>query len=152
MQWPTAILSHASQRRLPRLNMGVSCTGESLVKSSKSKLDLYFVSAVLFGWIAFSWITFLTNETGTSDRQFLTLMAVPYLTVSCLAILAALTRQQFFLFATATATFFLSAFFALNTDYWWFWTGGNAVVSFLGLMLSAYSFRKSKNESVLKGS
>lgn len=122
------------------------------MKSSKSKFDLYLANAVLFGWIAFSWITFLTNETNASDGQLLTLMAMPYLTISCLTILAALTRQQFFLLATATATFFLSAFFALNTDYWWFWTGGNTVVSFLGLMLSAYSFRKSKNESVLKGS
>ena len=122
------------------------------MKTSYSRIDLYLASAVLFGWIAFSWITFLINETGTEDGQLLALMAMPYLTVSCLAILAACSRQQFFLLSTAIATFFLSVFFALNTDYWWFWTGGNAVVSFLGLSLSVFLYTRGKHGSEISGS
>ena len=44
--------------------------------------------APLNGWIAFTWITFLANETNTEGGAQLILMAEPYLTVSCIAVLA----------------------------------------------------------------
>ncbi len=53
------------------------------MEGSEAKFNWYFLCTTLNGWIAFTWITFLANETSTVDEAQLILMAVPYLTVSC---------------------------------------------------------------------
>ncbi len=74
--------------------------------------------APLNGWIAFTWITFLANETSTEDEAQLILIAVPYLTASCIAVLASPARLAFFVLVTNSAGCFLAAFFMVSTGYW----------------------------------
>jgi len=99
------------------------------MKGSEAKFDWYFLCTTLNGWIAFTWITFLANETSTEDEAQLILMAVPYLTVSCIAVLASLARQ---------------AFFMVSTDYWWAWTTINTLLSSLCAGVAGLLFYKHK--------
>ena len=85
------------------------------MKGSEAKFEWYFLCTTLNGWIAFTWITFLANETSTEDEAQMILMAVPYLTVSCIAVLASLARQAFFVLVTNSAGCFLATFFMIST-------------------------------------
>lgn len=96
---------------------------------SEPKFNWYLLCATLNGWIAFTWITFLANETNTEGEAQLILMADPYLTVSCIAVLASLVRQAFSLLVTSSAGFFLAAFFMVSTHYRWALTSINAALS-----------------------
>ena len=87
------------------------------MKGSEAKFDCYFLCTTLNGWIAFIWITFLANETSTEDEAQLILMAVPYLTVSCIAVLASLARQAFFVLVENSVGCFLTPSFIFSTDY-----------------------------------
>ena len=113
------------------------------MKGSEAKFDWYFLCTTLNGWIAFTWITFLANETSTEDEAQLILMAVPYLTVSCIAVLASLARQAFFVL-TNNAGCFLAAFFMVSTDYWWAWTTINTLLSSLCAGVAGLLFYKHK--------
>ncbi|MFZ8977032.1 MAG: hypothetical protein ACO2Y9_08005, partial [Pseudohongiellaceae bacterium] len=90
------------------------------------------------------WITFLANETSTEDEAQLILMAVSYLTVSCIAVLASLARQAFFVLVTNSAGCFLAAFFMVSTDYWWAWTIINTLLSSLCVGTAGLLFFKHK--------
>ena len=114
------------------------------MKGSEAKFDWYFLCTTLNGWIAFTWITFVANETSTEDEAQLILMAVPYLTVSCIAVLASLARQAFFVLVTNSAGCFLAAFFMVSTDYWWVWTTINTLLSSLCAGVAGLLFYKHK--------
>ncbi len=128
--------------------MGVSCTEENSVKTSKFKVDLYFACTVMFGWAAFTWITFLIRDLRPGESEPTMIIGMPYLTITCIALLAAATRQSFFLLATSSAYFFLSVVFMFATEYWSFWTQSNIAISFVCLALSAYLFAKDENKFV----
>ena len=108
--------------------------------------------APLNGWIAFTWITFLANETSTEDEAQLILMAVPYLTASCIAVLASPARLAFFVLVTNSAGCFLAAFFMVSTDYWLAWTIIKTLLSSLcvgvaGLLFYQYKARPSDSSA-----
>ena len=61
-------------------------------------------------WLGYLHMDYLSaNGTSTEDGAQLILMAVPYLTVFCIAVLASLTRQAFFLLVTNSSGCFLGA-------------------------------------------
>ncbi|MFT4863420.1 MAG: hypothetical protein ACI95C_002651 [Pseudohongiellaceae bacterium] len=99
----------------------------------------------MFGWTAFTWITFLIRDLRPGESESTMIIGIPYLTITCIALLAAATRQSFFLLAASSAYLFLAAFFMFATEYWSFWTQSNVVISFLCLLLSAYLFAKGEN-------
>ena len=71
-------------------------------------------------------------------------MAVPYLTVSCIAVLVSLTRQAFLVLATNSAGCFMAAFFMVSTDYWWAWTTINTLLSSLYVGVAGLLFYQHK--------
>ena len=105
---------------------------------------MVFLCTRLNGWIAFTWITFLANETSTEEEAQLILMAVPNLTVSCIAVLATPARQAFFVLVTNSAGCFLAAFFMVSTNYWWAWTIINALLSSLCVDVAGLLFYQHK--------
>jgi len=71
-------------------------------------------------------------------------MAVSYLRVSCIAVLASLARQAFFVLVTNSVGCFLAASFLVSTDYCWAFTIINTLLSSLCVGVAGLLFYQHK--------
>lgn len=138
-------ISRSYPARLSQLVAGVC------MKSSNITFDLYLVCTILFGWILFTWNTFLLESLESDSGSATILISVLYMSVVGAALVASAVRKPRLLLASSVVSFVLLFVFMVRTEYWWFWTQLNAVLCFLCVLFSVFINAKNNKEMVKLG-